>query len=38
MEKITGRATDLARCYGASALGLVTTDMLAGGTPSTDLT
>jgi epoxyqueuosine reductase QueG len=38
MEKITGRATELARCYGAEAVGIVTTDMLAGGPPSTDLT
>ena len=38
MEKITRRATDLARCYGASAAGIVTTDMLKGGPPSTDLT
>jgi epoxyqueuosine reductase QueG len=38
MEKITGRVKDLARCYGAGAVGIVTTDMLAGGPPSTDLT
>ena len=38
MEKITRRAKDLARCYGAGAVGVVTTDMLAGGPPSTDLT
>ena len=37
MEKITGRATDLAKCYGAGAVGIVTTGMLAGGPPSTDL-
>ncbi|CAB1056739.1 Iron-sulfur cluster-binding protein [Olavius sp. associated proteobacterium Delta 1] len=37
MEKITGRATDLAKCYGASAVGIVTTEMLAGGPPSVDL-
>ena len=37
MEKITGRVKDLARCYGASAVGIVTTEMLAGGPPSTDL-
>lgn len=38
MQKITERATDLARCYGASAVGIVTTEMLAGGPPSADLT
>ncbi len=38
MEKITGRATDLAKCYGASAVGIVTSAMLEGGPPSTDLT
>jgi epoxyqueuosine reductase QueG len=38
MEKITRRAKDLALCYGASAVGVVTTEMLAGGPPSTDLT
>jgi epoxyqueuosine reductase QueG len=38
MEKITGRVKDLARCYGASVVGIVTTEMLAGGPPSTDLT
>jgi len=37
MEKITGRVKDLARCYGAGAVGIVTTEMLAGGPPSTDL-
>jgi epoxyqueuosine reductase QueG len=37
MQKITERATDLAKCYGASAVGVVTTEMLAGGPPSTDL-
>jgi len=37
MQKITDRATDLARCYGASAVGIVTNEMLAGGPPSTDL-
>ena len=31
MEKITGRVTELARCYGAEAVGVVTTEMLAGG-------
>ena len=38
MRKITRRATDLAKCYGASAVGIVSTDMLKGGPPSTDLT
>ncbi len=38
MEKITRRVKTLARCYGASAVGIVTTDMLAGGPPSADLT
>ena len=38
MEKITRRVTELARCYGADAVGVVTTEMLAGGPPSTDLT
>jgi epoxyqueuosine reductase QueG len=38
MEKITQRVKDLARCYGASTVGIVTTKMLVGGPPSTDLT
>ena len=38
MEKITGRVKDLARSYGAGVVGIVTTEMLAGGPPSTDLT
>ncbi len=38
MEKITERATDLAKCYGASVVGIVTAEMLAGGPPSADLT
>jgi epoxyqueuosine reductase len=38
MEKITGRVKDLATSYGARAVGIVTTEMLAGGPPSTDLT
>jgi epoxyqueuosine reductase len=38
MEKITGRVKDLARGYGACVVGIVTTEMLAGGPPSTDLT
>ena len=37
MEKITGRVKDLANCYGAGAVGIVTTEMLAGGPPSTNL-
>ena len=37
MEKITGRVKDLAKCYGADAVGMVTTEMLAGGPPSADL-
>ena len=38
MEKITRRVLELARCYGAGAVGVVTTEMLAEGPPSTDLT
>ena len=38
MEKITRRVMELARCYGAGAVGIVTSEMLAGGPPSTDLT
>ena len=37
MEKITGRVKDLAKCYGAGGVGIVATEMLAGGPPSTDL-
>jgi len=37
MEKITRRVKDLARSYGAIATGIVTTEMLEGGPPSTDL-
>ena len=37
MEKITGRVLELARCYGAGAVGIVSTEMLAEGPPSTDL-
>jgi len=37
MEKITRRVKDMARGYGASAVGIVTTEMLGGGPPSTDL-
>jgi epoxyqueuosine reductase len=37
MEKITAGAKDLAMAYGAGAVGIVTTEMLAGGPPSTDL-
>ena len=38
MEKITRRVMELARCYGADTVGIVTTEMLTGGPPSTDLT
>lgn len=38
MEKITRRVKDLARCYGAGLVGIVTTEMLKGGPPSADLT
>jgi len=38
MEKMTRRATELAFCYGASAVGIATTTMLEGGPPSADLT
>ena len=38
MEKITRRVKDLARCYGASGVGIVTTDMLKGAPLSADLT
>ena len=37
MEKITGRVKDLAMTYGAGAVGIVNTEMLVGGPPSTDL-
>jgi hypothetical protein len=37
MEKITRRAMDLAKCYGAGVVGVVTTEMLEGGPPSTNL-
>jgi len=37
MEKITDRAKDLAISYGACAVGVVTTEMLSGGPPSSDL-
>jgi epoxyqueuosine reductase QueG len=37
MEKITRRATELARCYGAVAVGVATIETLDGGPPSTDL-
>ena len=37
MEKISTRAKELALTYGAGAVGIVTTEMLAGGPPSTDL-
>ena len=38
MEKLTGRVMELARCYGVGAVGVVTSKMLAGAPPSTDLT
>ena len=38
MEKITRRVKALARCYGASAVGVTTIRKLEGGPPSTDLT
>jgi epoxyqueuosine reductase QueG len=38
MEKLTRRVLQLARCYGAGAMGIVSTEMLAEGPPSTDLT
>ena len=38
MEKITRRAKNLAMCAGASVVGITTTEKLAGGPPSTDLT
>ena len=31
MEKLTRRAKALARCYGASVVGIATTEMLKGG-------
>jgi epoxyqueuosine reductase QueG len=37
MDKITRRAMDLAKCYGASVVGIVSSEMLEGGPPSTDL-
>jgi len=37
MEKLTQRVKDLALCYGASAVGIVTKEMMAGGPPSTDI-
>jgi len=37
MEKITRRAMELARCYGAVAVGVATVETLEGGPPSTDL-
>jgi epoxyqueuosine reductase QueG len=38
MEKITRRAKSLALCAGACVVGVTTTEKLAGGPPSTDLT
>jgi epoxyqueuosine reductase QueG len=37
MDKITKRAKNLALSYGATAVGVVTSEMLVGGPPSTDL-
>jgi len=37
MEKMTSRVKELARCLGASAVGIATTETLAGGPPSVDL-
>ncbi len=37
MEKITGRVKELALSYGACGVGIVSTEMLSGGPPSTDL-
>ena len=37
MEKLTQRVKDLALCYGASAVGIVTKEMMAGGPPSADI-
>lgn len=37
MEKITQRVKNMAGGYGVSAVGIVTTEMLEGGPPSTDL-
>ena len=37
MEKLTQRVKDLVLCYGASAVGIVTREMMAGGPPSTDI-
>ncbi len=38
MEKMTNRVKELAKCLGATAVGIATTETLAGGPPSTDLT
>jgi epoxyqueuosine reductase len=37
MEKLTQRVKDLALCYGASAVGIVTKEMMEGGPPSADI-
>jgi len=37
MEKMTSRVKELARCLGASSVGIATTETLAGGPPSVDL-
>jgi epoxyqueuosine reductase QueG len=38
MKELSGTMMDLARCQGASAVGITTVDTLQGGPPSTDLT
>jgi len=37
MEEMTGRIKELAKCLGATAVGIATTETLAGGPPSVDL-
>jgi epoxyqueuosine reductase QueG len=37
MEKMTSRIKELAKCLGATAIGITTTKTLAGGPPSVDL-
>lgn len=37
MEQMTGRIKELAKCLGATAVGIATTETLAGGPPSADL-
>ena len=38
MEKITDRIKAMVKSYGTVAVGIATTETLAGGPPSTDLT